>query len=133
MNEVKQTIVINKPAREVFDFIVNPHNTPKWVSSVVEEKINENSIKIGTLYSNRGTDGNWSEFEVTDFEEGHIFELTKKNDSHHIKYMFESLDDGSCKLEYHVWVAEGEVSERFSSDRIQEILKNLKTAVEAIN
>lgn len=58
MNEVKQTIAIEKPAQKVFAFTINPDNTPKWVDVVVEEQTNETPTKLGTIYKNKDTDGN---------------------------------------------------------------------------
>jgi len=131
MNEVRQTIVINRQSHEVFAFTINPKNTPKWVDFVAREQTNETPTKLGTTYRSQDTEGDWTEFEITAFEENKMFELTKKDDGHHVKYTFKPSDDDSCELEYLVWVEDGVVSDRFSVDNIQAILKKLKTVIES--
>lgn len=130
MQRIIQKIQISRTSREVFDFTINPDNTPKWVAGVAKEQTNESPTKLGTIYKSQGQDGSWVEFVITDFEDGLMFELTKQDDSHHVKYALASLSDGSCELEYCVWVEEGEVSERFSPEAIKTILAKLKTTIE---
>lgn len=48
----KLTIRIKKPISDVFDFTINPQNTPRWIDFIVEETINGKEIKIGTRYTN---------------------------------------------------------------------------------
>ena len=131
MKEIKLTVTINRPAHEVFDFTINPDNTPKWVDGVVREQTNESPTKLGTIYKNQSLDGNWSEFEITAFEDGYMFEMTKKDDNHHVKYTFKQLDNDQCELEYYVWVDSGDVNERFAKDKLKDILQKLKAVIEA--
>ena len=131
MKDVKLTVTINRPPRNVFEFSINPNNTPKWVDGVVKEQTNESPTKLGTIYRNQGLDGNWSEFEITAFEPGYMFELTKKDDDHHVKSTFKSLDNGQCELEYYVWVDSGDIDGRFAQDKIENILQKLKVVMEA--
>lgn len=131
MNKVEQSILINKSAPDVFAFSINPKNTPKWVTVVVEEETSEVPTRLGTIYKNKDTSGNWSEFEITAFEDGKMFELTKKDDAHHVRYIFNPLNSVQCELEYCVWVEAGDVAERFSASNIQAILGNLKAVMEA--
>lgn len=130
MNQVKVSAIINKSAQEVFNFTINPDNTSEWVEGVVKEETNEAPTKLGTIYRNQGKDGSWAEFEITAFEQDKMFELTKKDDNHHVKYTFKSINEDQCELEYVVWVEEGEVGERFSKDSIKTILNELKEFVE---
>jgi len=130
MKDVKLTVTINRPAREVFDFTINPGNTSKWVDGVVTEQTNESPTKLGTIYKNQGHDGSWAEFEITAFEDGLMFELTKKDDNHHVKYTFQPLGDNRCELEYHVWVDGGDVDERFAQGNVQKMLQKLKDVIE---
>jgi len=59
-----------------------------------------------------------------------MFELTKRDDNHHVKYTLRPIDNSKCELEYRVWVEAGKVSERFSQANIQAILHKLKRVVE---
>ena len=130
MKEVKVSTVIGCSAKECFDFTLNPDNTPKWVKGVVKEETNEAPTRLGTIYRNQAKDGGWAEFEITAFEAGHMFEMTKKDDNHHVRYIFNPLNNNHCELEYRVHVDSGEVSERFSEDNIQKILQELKAVIE---
>ena len=130
---VRQTVIINKPAHEVFDFTINPENTPKWVDGVVREQTNESPTKLGTVYRNQGHDGSWSEFEITAFEADSMFEMTKKGDNTHVQYTFMPVDNSHCELEYCVWVDAGEIDERFSKENIKDILQKLKNVIEENN
>jgi uncharacterized protein YndB with AHSA1/START domain len=131
MKEVAQTILIDRSAQEAFDFTLNPENTPKWVGNVVQEMVSETPTKLGTIYKNQGQDGSWAELEITDFEPGLMFEMTKKGDSTHVKYTFKPISNTQCELEYMVWISDGTLGERFSESNIQNILQKLKHVIEA--
>ena len=60
-----------------------------------------------------------------------MFEMTKRGDSTHVQYTFKADGDNQCELEYYVWVDDGEISERFSQENIQTILRSLKAVIEA--
>lgn len=130
MKEMRQVVVLGVPAKTAFSFTTNPENTPSWVDGVVKEVANEMPPRLGTIYKNQGKDGAWVEFEVTDFEDGKMFELTKKGDSVHVKYTFSAMGYGRCELEYSVHVDEGTIPERFSPESIQAILSKLKEVIE---
>lgn len=130
MKSVVQTILLNTAAPKAFEFALDPNNTPKWVSGVVREVTNQTPTKLGTIYKNQSKDGSWAEFEITDFESGVMFELTKKGDNIHVKYTFKPLSDGQCELVYSAWIEDGELNERFSVDNIQAILHSLKGVIE---
>ena len=51
MSKVELSIVINRPIEEVFAFLGNFENNPKWQSSSVEaKKITEGPIGVGTTF-----------------------------------------------------------------------------------
>lgn len=63
MKSNKIEIIIQSPVSEVFEYTVNPENTPLWIEEVSRETINTNILKIGTIYSNE-----YGEMEVTQLE-----------------------------------------------------------------
>ena len=130
MKKLKKTITINRAAEKVFEFAIDPQNTPKWVDGIIQEQTSESPTKLGTIYRNQSQDGNWTELEITDFKPGVMFELTKLDDNHHVRFTFTPINDSKCKLEYCVHVNSGELSERFSGSAIQDILQKLKEVVE---
>lgn len=130
MKEITETITINVPARELFDFTLNPENTPKWVGGVVYEEASEYPPQVGTIYRNKSDDGTWIELEVVALKVGSMFEMRKVGDNHRVRYTFRSVGDSQCELEYRVVVDGGEISQRFSRENIQSILGDLKGFVE---
>ena len=126
---ISLTTLLNKSAKEAFAFTINPENTSKWVRGIVKEQTNESPTKLGTIYRNQDLEGNWAEFEITAFEQDRMFEMTKKDDHHRVRYTFSEINEHSCELEYLVWVEEGELSKRFSEPNLNEILSGLEQAL----
>lgn len=127
MKSAKLKVKINKPAHEVFEYSTNPKNTPKWIDSIAEEQTSEWPIKLGTTYRNRGENRDWSEYEVTAFEQDKLFKLSEKNGSYHVVYTVTPIDENSCELEYYEIVDEGELENPFT----QEVLNKLKALIES--
>lgn len=122
----KLTIVVNTPINTVFEFAIDPENTPKWISTIDVEETSEWPVKIGTIYRNKGAEGTWSEYTVTEYEENKIFTLSSKDDTYHVKYTFTPIEDDSTILEYYEWVTEGELE----TPLMQESLNRLKSTIE---
>jgi uncharacterized protein YndB with AHSA1/START domain len=134
MKDCKLTVTINKPVEEVFAFTIDPKNTPKWVASIVAEQTNEWPVKLGTIYRNQRQNGEWSEYEITEFKQNKAFVMRQKNDSFHVGYVFTpASNDAATMLEYRVWKdeGEGELPESLTVAVLQGILDKLKRAVEA--
>lgn len=125
MKVLKQTVAINKPIREVFAFVVNPDNTPKWINSIVQEQTSEWPVKLGTIYRNQRKDASWSEYEVTAFEPDKIFMLNKKDDDFYVKYTFTPVSKSVTELEYEL-PDNGKIDQSF----IKVALDNLKYVME---
>lgn len=125
--ENKLTIKINKPVKVVWDFLLDPKNTPKWISGIVCEETNEWPPKKGTIYRNQDKiNGIWSKYIVTDLKENETFTFMQDDKNYHVRYVFKPLGDNSTELEYFEWVEKGTLLYPFT----QGILKKLKRILE---
>src|SRR5690606_35762683 len=115
-----------KPVEEVFEFSVNPKNTPKWIDGIAEERANEWPIKLGTIYENKGKQGNWNSYKVSELELNRLFVLSREGGNYSVRYTFTPKGDNACELEYYEWVEAGELDDTFS----QETLEKLKKVIE---
>ncbi|HZE87364.1 MAG TPA: SRPBCC family protein [Methylomirabilota bacterium] len=114
MKDKKLTIQINKPLSEVFAFVIDPKNTPKWIDFITVEETNEWPVKMGSIYRNKRNSDEWSEYKVTQFKEDEMFVFTKSDNNYHVKYIFTPLDGKKTELEYYEWVDDGEIGEEFT-------------------
>lgn len=126
MKENKITIIINKPIEKVFEFTINPRNTPLWIESIAEEVSDEYPPQINTRYKNRGKDSDWNVYKVVEFKKNKIFTLTELDENYSVKYIYNKLGENKTELIYFEWVEKGEIQNPFT----QEILNKLKSAME---
>ena len=126
MKEKKLTIQIDRPVKEVFSFTLNPANTPKWISSVVFEETDEAPTRLGTIYRNQNKSGDWSEYEITAFEENSMFIMSQKSADYHVKYTFKPISNSQTLLEYFEYVDNGKIEQPFTQD----VLQKLKEVIE---
>lgn len=126
--ENKLTIKIDKPVKEVWDFLLDPKNTPKWISAIAYEETNEWPPKVGTVYRNRTKiNGIWSNYIMTELKENEMFVFMQDDKNYHVKYTFKPIGKNSTELEYFEWVEKGTLLYPFT----QGILKKLKRILEA--
>lgn len=131
MKDARLAITINRPVKDVFAFTINPENTAKWVSSIITEETNEWPVKLGTIYRNQRRDGEWSEYEMTEFEPNKRFVMSQKNGNFNVGYVFTPVQDGAAtSLEYRIWKDEGELPASLTMDTLQDIVNKLKEVVE---
>jgi uncharacterized protein YndB with AHSA1/START domain len=129
MKDLKLTIQIDKPAKDIFEFTLNPKNTPKWIDFITVEETNEWPPKLGTMYRNRGEDGDeWSELELTEYDPYKRFTLSEKDGSYNVRYTFTPLKATKTELEYYEWTDRDELSVPFT----MEPLEKLKRILEAM-
>jgi len=126
MKENTLTISIKKSVHEVFLWLLDPKNTPLWVSGVVKEERNDESTKLGTIYRNCGENGKWNEYEIIEFEEDKLFTFSLRGGNYACRYTFESPLLDETKLTYFEWVKSGDIEDPFTQD----ILEKLKRALE---
>ncbi len=126
MKNNKLIIRINKSVQEVFDFLLDPKNTPLWIDSLVYEETNEYPTRLGTRYRNRNKDAIWNEYTVTKFEANKLFEFTAQDNNYHVRYTFKSIHDNLTDLEYYEWVEQEDISEPFTIDILQKLKRVLE-------
>ena len=127
MKENKLTIIINKPISEVFNFCLNPINTPSQVDSITYEEIDGFPIKERTIYKNTNPAGEWSEYVVSEFRENEIFELSKKNSAYKVRYTFKPISKTQTELNYLEWMEEGELIDLFQIKPLEKLKKLIET------
>ena len=122
MKTEERRVIIDAEPKEVFEFTVEPKNTPKWIDAAGEERINTEQIGLGTVYSN-----NYGDLKVTDYERDKFFELTNEATSYRCSYTYRKLDDGATELTYFEYMQDGsELTEPMKEkyfERLKEVLE----------
>ncbi len=126
MKGKRLTIEINRPIKEVFDFTLDPKNTPKWIDGIAEEVTSEWPSKKGTIYKNKDSNGTWNEYVLVEFEKNKTFTLARQNSDYHVRYTFYPVGDDKTEFEYYEWVESGELDDTVS----QQVLEKLKKVIE---
>jgi uncharacterized protein YndB with AHSA1/START domain len=129
MKDLKLSVEIAKPAKDIFDFALNPHNTPKWIDFIAVEETNQWPAQKGTIYRNKGSNGDaWSEFEVTEYEASKLFALSKKDGSYHVRYVLVPLTPNKTRLDYYEWTDESELEVPFTIEPLHKLKRLLEEA-----
>lgn len=98
MKSKKIIIQIDKPVSEIFQFLINHINTPKWIDSFIVEQTNEWPVRIGTVYKNQNKNGVWQEYIVSEFKENEMFVFAQKDGNYHVKYTFKPIGKENTEL-----------------------------------
>ena len=124
-HKFKREIILS--GQEIFDFCLDPKNTPKWVNSIIVEQTNEWPPKVGTIYRNQNKNGVWFEYKVLALEPSVMFEFTSTASSYHVRYTLRSVNANMTELEYFEWMEEGELEEPFTLDTLQKLTSTLES------
>lgn len=127
MKDNELTVMINKPVEEVFNFTINPANTPRWIDFLVEEQTNEWPVRLGTIYKNKNKSGEWAEYKVTKYEPNKLFIFSKVNDPYNVKYTFSSRGPNKTELIYYEWVEDGVLDDLFSQKEMEKLKEVLES------
>lgn len=112
------TIVIDKPIQEVFNFSLDPKNTPKWISDIEIEETSEWPVKRGTIYRNKRPGDAWNTYELTAIESPYTFTLTSKDTDFSVRYTFKDLGDQKTEFEYFEWTKD-KPFDKFTFDHLE--------------
>lgn len=128
MKDVTLRIDIDKPVSEVFKFIVNPKNTPKWIDFIAEEQTNEWPVKLGSIYRSHGDKNGryWKEYIVSEYKPNRIFTLSRKDNSYHLRYKFIPITPKKTKLIYYEWTDEGDLDSQFYMEPLLKLKRSLE-------
>ncbi len=122
------TIQIACATQVVFDFTLNPENTPLWIENIAWEKRNTEHPQIGSLYTNANLEGVTTVYELVEFVPYKTFTLKQVGGMYCVKYDFVEVGQGSTDLAYTEWVTAGELEAPFT----QEPLLQLKHILELV-
>ena len=132
------TIIINRPVDEVFDFLSNFENIPKWNYYVVEvNRLSDGDIQKGTAFHQiRKTDE--QTFQIVEYQPNRVVGVqTGSNASPQFEIKFTlQPDNGSTKLldEWKLETGQPALLERFALGKIRSAvadnLKKLKQLLE---
>lgn len=125
MNQNRLTVVLNKPAAVVFEYVTNPKNTPAWFESIVKE-IAEFPPKIGTKYTNFNMAGDKGEYIVTQYQPNVLFQLDSLDSDYKVRYTLTPHNESETQLEYFEWVDSGILKEPCSASVLEKLAKILR-------
>jgi hypothetical protein len=119
MNESKLKIRINRPSDELFDFVLDPLNTPRWIDGIVKEETNESPTRLGRCSEIKTWTGSGMNIKSRLLNLAWCL-LSQKNSDYHVTYTITPLGKSS-ELEYFEWVDKGELEEPLAPVALQKL------------
>lgn len=126
MHSNKLIIIINKSVEEVFEFTVNPNNTPKWIDSIKREEVDSFPIEVDVQYTNWDKDNKQNSYWVTEYQKNKVFQLDSVDGEYKVRYTYTPISGNKTQLEYFEWQEGGELESPFT----QETMEKLKDILE---
>jgi hypothetical protein len=122
------TITIEKPISEVFEFTLNPINTPKWIETILKEKTDTENVQVGTKYSNTNDGISWTEYVCSLFEKDKSFGLDEIGGLYRVKYDYTPISIGATQLLYTEWMSdESEISKPLEIKALEKLKSVIET------
>lgn len=128
---MKRNIIIreiNCSIQKVFDFTVNPNNTPLWINTVIEEKTDSKTINLGTRYYQlvKLPKGKIEKScaVITGFVENEFIEFSYIGTTYKCSYSYVSTEKGTI-LTYYEEAMKDEDLENFMTESSMDYLKAL--------
>jgi len=127
----KNTLVIEikRPVATVFKFTLNPKNTPKWIPSIIKEKIFDRVAKVGTIYYQKvAGENNKSKpaLVVTGLVKNKQLDFHAINKKYSCSYRYETIPSGTRV----VYSEENGVGGKIESPMKMKNLQALKKLIE---
>ncbi len=123
-------IEVHKSAEEIFNFAINPKNTPIWLPAILEEKTSEWPPRVGTIYSQATDLGNGKKGSdaiiITEYIPYTRLAFKSKTSTYRCSYDFEEKD-GVTRL---VYTENSGNAAGLESPFSQESLEKLKALIE---
>lgn len=126
MKDNRLKIRINRPVHEVFQFVITPPNSVRWINSVVDEKTNEWPVKVGTVYKLKNENREVSGVIVKQIEPDKMIEWVSEDGNYHCRYVFEPIDKKTSEFNYYERVDKGDLEGPFALT----VLEKLKSVLE---
>jgi hypothetical protein len=126
MKDLRLRIKVNKPIEAVFEFVINPNNTPRWIDSIVYEEADSDPVTHGTTFRNQDSKGQINVYTVTRYEPPRVFQLDALHQDYKLRYTFTPISENETELEYYEWSESGQLHAPF----MQKIIDKLKEVME---
>jgi hypothetical protein len=129
MDKNTLSILIHAPISAVFDFTLDPKNTPRWISSIQKEWTNEWPPKIGTVYRQKlGIKRKTMEsaIVITGFQKNKQLDFHLVNGTYSCSYQFSPNQKGT----WLTYSEENGVGQKLVSPLKMKNLQTLKTLIE---